>query len=219
MSDTKDSPKAPAGDTNLFGGGNPHGQYVPISETEMEVLDRLLAADDLEVLIHGWGILHQPRITFGDLRLQIAFRMDFNKPAAPMPVYYFDLELRTRAGLTLLRERQPTLYDGKPVQVCAGMYLDMIWDIALHHIDPKVVKQLKPGALGLTSRRLDRETHEPTFAGNMKLTPKQKAALRKMGEYEQKLKADDKRKLVKATAKAGEKMKVTDKGIEVDEVR
>lgn len=202
-------------DKNPFGGANAHSLYVPLTDTEQEVLSRLVEAEDLEVVIHGWGILHRPRIIFGDLRVSILFRMDFNAPEVPRPVYYFDLELRTRAGVTLFKERQPTVYGGKPLQVAAGVSVDLAWDIALHHIDPKIVKAIKPGAIGITSRRLDKETGEPTFRGNMDLTGEQKRLLRLMGEGEERVRKADAEKLLKATQDGGGEMKVTPKGIEV----
>lgn len=205
--------------TNAFGGKNPHGLYVPITETEREVLSRLVEADDLEVVIHGWGVLQQPRITFGDLRIRIAFQVNFNAPTVPQPVYFFDLELRTRAGLSLFRERQPTVYNGQPLQAAAGVYVDMVWDIALSHIDPKVVKQIKPGAIGLTSRRLDKDTGEKTLRGNLRPDSGQQRLLHHLRVSEEAIKKRDLEKLVKAHAKAGNKMRVVDKGVEVDQVR
>jgi hypothetical protein len=206
-------------DKNPFGGANVNSLYVPLSETEQEVLSRLVEADDLEVVIHGWGILHRPQILFGDLRVSIMFRLDFNAPAVPQPVHYFDLELRTRAGMTLFKERQPTVYGGKPLQVAAGVSVDLAWDIALHHIDPKIVKAIKPGAVGLTSRRLDKETGEPTFKGNMDLSGAQKKLLRIMREGEDRVRKDDAKKVLRATQDAGDEIKVTSKGLEVKEPR
>jgi hypothetical protein len=136
-----------------------------------------------------------------------------------MPVHYFDLELRTRAGLTLFRERQPTVYNGQPLQVAAGVFVDVIWDIALSHIDPKVVKMIKPGAVGLTSRRLDRETGEATFKGNMNLSAAQQRLLLHLKQSEHEQRRRDHQNLVKVTERAGDKTKTTAKGVEVDEVR
>lgn len=177
-------------DKNVFGGANPNGLYVPMSETEQEVLARLVASDDLEVVVQEWGVVAKPRVTFGDLRVCVQFRMDFDRPAAPMTVQFFDLELRTRSGITLFKERQPTLVNGKPIQVAAGVFLDLVWDIALSHMDPKLVKALKPGAVGLTSRRLDKETGEATFAGNMRLSNEQKTLLRRLEQGQKQIKKD-----------------------------
>jgi hypothetical protein len=212
-------PKKLEGEKNAFGGANPHGLYVPLTETEQEVLSRLVEGDDLEVVLHGWGILHSPRIMFGDFRISIYLQVTFDAPAVPMPTYFLDLELRTRAGLTLFKQRQPTVYNGQPLQVAAGVTVEMVWDIALHHIDPAIVKAIKPGAIGLTSRRLDKETGEATFKGNMRLNSEQKNLLRRMEEGNRKIRAEDVRKAVKVTKDAGHEVKVTDKGIKAPEVR
>ncbi len=71
----------------------------------------------------------------------------------------------------------------------------------------------------MTSRRLDRETGQPTFKGNMHLSPVQQGILRHMNKGQDEMKASDRRKLVKVTKDAGGEMRVTDKGVEVDEVR
>lgn len=212
-------PKKLEGETNAFGGANPHGLYVPLTETEQEVLSRLVEAEDLEVVIHGWGILHKPKIIFGDLRISIQFTLTFNAPAFPQPLHFLDLELRTRAGLTLFRERQPTVVNGRPLQVAAGMSVDLAWDIALHHIDPKVVKAIKPGAVGLTSRRLDKETGEATFLGNMQLNSEQKRLLQHIDEENRKFREADTQKAIKATQDAGYEVEITDKGAKAPDVR
>jgi hypothetical protein len=181
------------GDKNAFGGGNARSLYVPMSETEQEVLERLVAADDLEVVIHDWGIVNQPMVTFGDLRLTLSWRMNFNRPEVPQPVHYFDLELRTRAGLRLFGpDRLSTEYDGKPIQVAAGMYIDMAWDIAIQKIDPALVKALKPGAIGLTSAE-----------GNRKLDPQKAKLLKMLREGEAAVRAYDVKQAAKAVKSAG----------------
>lgn len=163
---------------NPFGGKNPNGLYVPISETEQDFLSRLVEADDLEVVIHGWGILNKPRITVGDKRIGVKFVLKFNAPAIPMAVSAFDLELRTRGGHCVYRENVPAMgWDGKPVSVHSGLELELAWDISLGHIDPHLIKALMPHQHGLTSRRLDKDTGEATQLGNMKLTPMQKKLL------------------------------------------
>lgn len=206
------------GEKNAFGGANPHGLYVPISETEQEVLSRLVEANDLEVVVHGWGALHQPRVLFGDLRMTIHFNLQFNAPAVPQPLYFLDLELRTRSGLSLFKQRQPTQLNGQPLQVAAGVNVEMAWDIALHHIDPAIVKSIKPGAVGMTSRRLDKETGEATFSGNMDLDSRQKKLLRGLEEGNRKLRVDDARKAVKATRDSGYEVKLGGHGPKAPEV-
>lgn len=155
---------------NMFGGGNAKSLYVPLSEIEQESISRLIEQGDLRVNIVGWGYVTRPVITHGDARVQIRFRMDFDRPAAPQPVHYFDLELRTGAGRLIFKERQSTLYNGQPISVMAGMTLDLVWDIMIQHIDPKLVRELVPDAHGLTSRLQDKDTGAVTLFGNMKLS-------------------------------------------------
>jgi hypothetical protein len=113
---------------------------------------RLIEANELYIEIVDWGIVHQPRFSFGDARLGCYFRMDFHKPEVPQVNYYFDLVLKTRSGVLLFKERQPTIVLGKPIQIGAGMYLDLAWDIMIQKIDPNLIKSLRPSVIGLTSR-------------------------------------------------------------------
>lgn len=167
------------GDKNAFGGGNARSLYVPMSDLEQEALSRLVSSGDLRVVIVGWGHIDRPRIVFGDARLSIQMSVDFNRPEIPIDVYYFDLELQTGAGMPLIRQRQPTLYGetDQPLRVGAGTHLDMVWDIAIQHMDPRLVKALVPGAIGLTSRLMDRDTGAFTLGGNMTLDPTRRRIL------------------------------------------
>lgn len=169
---------------NTFGGGNTNSLYTPMSETEQEVVARLVEIGALRVHIVGWGFVSKPRVTFGDLRVAIAFRMDFSKPEVPMPVSHFDLELRLEDGRLLYKERQSAVYNGQPLQIAAGVYLDMIWDIAIRHMDPKLVKSVMPKAIGLTSRLIDKDTGAATLTGNMALNDETKALLIKLRKGE-----------------------------------
>ena len=214
MSEEKKTPPkaSSAPDTNIFGGRNPHGLYVPMSEDEQEVVSRLVESDDLEVVVHGWATLEKPKIQFGDFRIKIVFRLDFFGP--PVKVFYFDLELRTRAGLTLFRERQPISPDGGAILVQEGIYLDLVWDIAIDHMHPNVVKCIKPGALGLTSRRIDKDTKERTARGNMQLNERTQFALEVIEKGSSSVKADDLQKKVQTTQAAGDPVRMTEKGPE-----
>lgn len=156
---------------NPFGGKNARSLYVPMSETEQEVIHRLIESGDLEVVVHGWGIVDRPRVTAGDAQVMIPLTLLFDRPQVPMPVYEFDLELRTRSGLSLFRERQSAVYDNKPLMIGAGTEISMIWHIGIKAMDPRVVKTILPGAVGLTSRVIDKETGKITSQGNMKLDP------------------------------------------------
>jgi hypothetical protein len=165
---------------NAFGGGNKKSLYTPMSEDEQEVLSRLVQAKDLDVFIVGWGFIKGVSASFGDLRLDIPLQINFSAPAVPMPVPYFDLELRTGSGMLLFRERQSALYNNQPLMVGAGTNLSMIWSIAIRAMDPKVVKMYKPGATGLTSRWVDRDTGDITFLGNSQFSSSTKTLLQKL---------------------------------------
>jgi hypothetical protein len=169
---------------NKFGGGNDKSLYTPMSEIEQEVIARLVESGSLRVNIVGWGHVSKPRVTFGDLRVSIAFRLEFDRPEVPMPVSHFDLELRTEDGRLLYKERQSAEYGGRPLQIAAGVYLDMVWDIAIRHMDPKLVKSIMPKAIGLTSRLLDKDTGVATLTGNMALSDENKALLIKLRKGE-----------------------------------
>ena len=209
----------PNTDPNPLGGKNPQGLYVPISEDEQEVLARLVETQDLKVIIHGWGVLENPKMIFGDLRISIPMTLEFDSPVVPVDVFFLDLELQTGAGETLIKQRQPVMYDGKPVQVAAGVVWEMAWDIALDHMNPALVKSIKPGAIGLTSRRLDKDTKERTPEGNMKLDPHQKKLVEHLEKFGTKSRADDVKQRVKATRMSGDEVKMTDKGPEAPDVK
>ena len=196
-------------DTNPFGGKNPMGLYVPMSEDEQEVLARL-ASESLVLIVHGWCQIENPRFIFGDLRVQVGpFRLDFLQPAAPTPVYFFDLELQRWNGQSVFKQRMPLPH---PVQVCNGVFLDLIWDIAIDHMDPQFVKDIKTGAIGLTSRRIDKDTRERTFQGNMDLDADHKKLLGYVETGAAEVRADDAAQAMKATQAAGYKVKETAKG-------
>ena len=201
-------------DRNIFGGKNPHGLYVPMSDDEQEVLQRLVDTQDLTVIIHGWGVLDNPRVSFGDFRVSIPMTINFDRPAVPVDVWFLDLELKSKStGMSLVKQRQSTVYDGQPIQVVAGMELDMVWDIAIHHMDPAFVKAIKPGALGLTSRRLDRETGNATLMGNMKLDEAQRVALEQHERGAARMRAEDVKIAVRATKAAGYEVRQTEDGL------
>jgi hypothetical protein len=195
-------------DKNRFG-GIAKSSYTPMSELEQEAISRLVDARELKVVVKGWGVVEKPRVVYGDLRLGIAFRMNFVKPEFPTPVHFFDLELRTRSGILLFAERQTAMYGGNPISVCQGMFLDMVWDIAVMAIDPKIVKAILPGAHGLTSRFQDKDTGDLTLFGNTKMNSGDKSALVKLRAGERSARDDTKVQVKKAEAamdKAGIKL-------------
>jgi hypothetical protein len=186
-------------DTNAFGGGNRHFLYVPMSEHEQEALARMVETGALCVHVVDWGVVHKPRVQFGDARLTLTFRLDFDRPEVPMDVYYFDLELRTESGLLLFADRKSTEYGGKPLAVASGLFLEMEWAIQIRAMDPKVVKAFLPGATGLTSRLQDRDTKDMTLDGNMALTGDQRKKIIMVREGEEAVKQDDRQQADKAT--------------------
>lgn len=179
------------GGTNAFGGGNRQSLYVPMSDLEQEALTRLVEDGDLEVHVLGWGIVHRPAIIYGDMRVSIQFRLNFDKPDVPIPVHGFDLELRTGTGLLLFKKWMKTEYDNKPIPCGGGIYYDIAWDIAIQHMDPALVKALVPGAVGLTSRVFDRDTKDPTLTGNMRVSSSQRRQLAALRTGEAAVRQDD----------------------------
>lgn len=175
-------------DKNPFGGGNPHGLYVPMSEDEQEVISRLVESQDLEVVVEGWGISPNPQIIFGDLRVTVPITMEFDGLEKPTSLHFLDLELRTQSGMTIFKQRMPV---NPPIIAHNGMVVDMAWDIAIDHMDPDFVKMIKPGAIGWTTRRLDKVTKERTTQGNMHLTSGEKDILRWMDERAEQTRASD----------------------------
>lgn len=170
--------------TNPFGGKNPHSLYIPMSEVEQEFVDRLCASGDLQVLIHQWGRVDNPRVSQGDHQVVIPIDLTFTAPDVPLPVTFFDLELRTQGGVTLYREKQSTVYNHQPLMVGAGTHLQMIWHIGIRAIDPNLIRQFMPGTHGLTSRAFDKDTGALTVFGNMHLdtATKRMATLVRGGE-------------------------------------
>jgi hypothetical protein len=184
-------------------GGRKGSSYTPMSEDEQEVISRLVESKDLKIIIKGWGEVSNPVVRFGDLRVSLAFRVNFSGSQIPVPVYFFDMELRTGSGMLVFKERQPTVYDGKPVNIAGGMYLDMVWDIAISSMDPKFVKSIKPGAVGLTSRWLDRDTGARTLVGNNVITPTLRNKLRNIREGERASRIEKENRLIESYKKLG----------------
>lgn len=173
---------------NLFGGLNPKGLYVPMSDLEQEALHRLRDSQDLKLVIVGWGEIECPKMVIGDHRIRLDFRITFKGLPIAQPVRSLKLELRTGANELLFTEEHSTMYDNKPLMVHEGLYVDMQWDIAIKHMNPELVKRLT-GALGLTSRRQDKDTKDFTPEGNMQLSYAQRKAIQDLEKAEKKVKA------------------------------
>jgi hypothetical protein len=189
-------------DKNMFGGGNVNSLYTPMSEDEQEVLARLVAEGDFYVHIVGWGWVNRPAVTFGDLRVKVPISITFNAPNPPIPVTALTLELWTpKWQEPLFRKEYDIRQGGKAIPIGAGFNLSMVWDIAVHHMDPRLVKALKPGASGLTTRWADRDTGNITLLGNTRMSAAQRAALVNLRQGEASVRAYDVERLKKAKSK------------------
>lgn len=185
-------------DVNIFGGKNAKSVYAPMSETEQELISRLVAARELNVLILDWGHMIGPPCVFGDSILSVLVSMNLTAPEVPIPVSFLDLELRTQSGVFLFRDRQPTIFNGAPLLLGAGVDFQFSWDIAIRRIDPQTLKALMPGALGLTSRFTDKDTGDLTLEGNQKLSSKQRNLLKLMKAGEDKIRKASSAEVAKA---------------------
>jgi hypothetical protein len=161
-----------------------------MSETEQELVSRLVESGDLIVKVHGWGVVPNPTVTVGDLQVIIPLTLKFDRPEIPIPVHHFDLELLTGSGISLYREKQPCEYGGQPLSVGSGTVIQMVWHIGIRAMDPKLVKMLMPGVVGLTSRRFDRDTGDLTLTGNMSLDAAQKKLIELVAKGEENLRAE-----------------------------
>lgn len=161
-------------ETNPFGGKNPNGLYVPITDTEMEVLDRLRTDHGFRIEIKDWGYVDDPVMKFGDKRVSFEFTMVFKAPDTPMEVRSFEMSLWTKTGIHLFGPRSyATIVGGQPLKVHAGFELQLALDIALDQMSGHLVRLVKPGAFGLTS-----------YHGNLHLTEDKQKLLAAMREGE-----------------------------------
>lgn len=193
--------------SNVFGGKNKNSLYIPMSEIEQEFISRLAEKNEFYILIHEWGYVDNPTLVFGDKNLHFGFKMFFDRPENPMPVHFFDMELRTRSGMSLFRQKMNLGYGGQPMLIMQGLELEMVWDIALKNIDPKIIKQLMPNTVGLTSRLQDTTTGEITLLGNMNLSREARDLAHKLDQAEKALPALEKQYRAEDRKKAQEKAK------------
>lgn len=178
---------------NIFGGANQHGLYIPMSDVESEALQRLAESGDLQIVISKWGVVRNfKKITIGDARLGLEFKVSFKSPAIAVPVEYFDLDLQlASSGTSIYKSRLPiNLGFDRKLYVMEGLELDLAWDIQIKHLDPNLVKELKPHAFGLTSRLQDKDSGDFTDTGNMKMNRKQLKSLERIKEGERSVKAE-----------------------------
>lgn len=189
-------------DKNALGGGNPNSLYNPMSETEQEVIQRLIEQEDLVVEIVNWGFFEKPKIAFGDLRISIPLSLTLTAPELHIPVFYFDLILKRRNGDILFQKRESTIQNNRPIYIGAGSQINMIWDIAIEKIKPHLVKKIKPGARGLTSR-----------VGNMKMDEELKNLYNSMREGERKVREKAKQDAQIATVREKQETKPVEEKI------
>jgi len=179
---------------NRFGGDNPHGLYMPMTDVEQEILARLVESQTLRVRVPRWvsGDIIPTKVGFGDKRVQVVFQVFFAPPMPMTELPSIDIELCTAEGILLLAKPYPLMNaHGKPVIVGENVTIDLVWDIAIDHMNPQLVKTLKPGAIGLTTRRLDRETGNRTVLGNMRLLESDASALFDLDKGEAAIRALD----------------------------
>lgn len=86
--------------------------------------------------------------------------------------------------------------------VGAGMVLTLAWDIAVKAMDPAVIKELMPSALGLTSRWIDKDTGKLTHLGNSQLSSKHRSALVNLRKGEQAVREFAREKVIDTTRKS-----------------
>ena len=201
INDIKTDPSRKKG-KNTFGGGNENSLYIPMSDIEQEFIARLVEQGEILVEFHGWGTV-QPLVTFGDKIIHAHIKILFdNAPPPPgLPVPFFDMDLRTQSGISLYRQKMPTSYGNEPIKISNEVELEMVWDISLKYIDPKLIKLLMPSVKGFTTRLEDRDTHDITITGNMDLNKEQIMSAHSLYQSEQNSKAYDESKLVEAINK------------------
>lgn len=184
---------------NDFGGGNSISSYIPITEIEQEFISRLVESGEIIVVLHGWGVT-QPRVSFGDKNLHAHIKFMFDKAPPPpgVQVPFFDMELKTQSGISLYRQKMPTSYDNNPILISNEVDLEMVWDISLRFIDPKLIKLLMPSVTGFTTRLEDKDNHDITVVGNMKLNKELTKKAHELRDHETRLKKMDEKKLRKS---------------------
>jgi hypothetical protein len=171
-------------DQNPFGGKNPHGMYVPLTDVELEVLARLATAGDFILEIKDWGRVAdfvlgkynertwdgRSLVVFGDKRISFYFTMVFNAPEVPQPNWYFDVVVWAR-GFKLFEKRMPTEMGGKPIMIGKDLVLNWAFDVALDCIDPSIIKAVKPKTIGLTTRHgnMHLDTHHQRLLAQLRL--------------------------------------------------
>jgi len=187
-------------DGNMFGGGNPNFLYAPMSEDEQEVLDRLVDKDAMVIHVVGWGVVNSfDEIIKGDANLKLRFTLTFSSPAIRIPVTFFDLELRLRTddpikkpGRLLFKKTEVVRGgDGGALWIGAGDVMPFEWTITIQNMEPSLVKDIKTGAVGLTTRE-----------GNRHLKGSTQRVFEHMRRSEKLARKDSQRQVVQAKAES-----------------
>lgn len=188
--------------TNMFGGKPKKGNavYVPMSDVEQECLQRIAEMDGYRIKVKGYGTIEQAHTIIGDKRLSFRFKLIFDRPDTPTPLYWLDLELLA-FGENVFSERQHVVYGGQPVMVMTGVELNLAWDIAIKHIEPRIVKNIV-GTFGLTSRLQDKDSGQFTLTGNMQVDDEKRQVLQKLNEGEAKVRAHSEKDFKESVEKA-----------------
>jgi len=128
---------------------NRYSNYVPLTETEQDVIQRMIEGQDIYVEVVDWGFHESPKLIAGDKRIQVRFPMEFVKPVGvTIPVYYFKLRLKGRSGRILATTVESTVYNNQPLMITAGMVIDLVWDLALDKVSPELQQMVLPGIRG-----------------------------------------------------------------------
>ena len=85
--------------------------------------------------------------------------------------------------------------------VMAGVEIQLVWDIAIKHIEPRIVKSVV-GTYGLTSRLQDKDSGNFTLTGNMSVNDEKRQALHKLKEGERKIAEHTQKDIVEKVTKA-----------------
>lgn len=142
--------------------------YTPLTDDEQDVLSRLVDEkkavyvevqalhrnSDGDASVVSSGFHPEPRITWGDKRIQVRFPFEFTEPGFFVRVHAIHLKLKMRDGTVLTEDVLPAQGpDGNPVRVMEGTQLDLVWDVMLKGISSDLRKRLRPGLKGKTIMR------------------------------------------------------------------
>lgn len=189
-------------DKNKFG-GVAGSLYTPMSECEQEVLDRIIHSGEVRLLLafnckniqYKLDEIERPTIKHGDARVRVDIDAIMTGPMVAMSAYSLELSLLYK-DRTLFKETQSLVYEEGAFMIGKGVHLLMSWDIQIRKMSSELVKEVKTGAVGLTTRD-----------GNTNYDHDTNHELRKLRERESLVRADNQKKLVNAQKKMLEDQK------------